>query len=318
MGLFSKPNIPGIDTNALNAINDQNATKQRNIVGGLRQNLVPLSTDFESKRRLLGNDIQSGGENVINQYGQGLSDVNAADASARTTANAAVREQSFRDVPELQRSIRESLGGSGTTGNAAALSALSRPILDANRASRDFSNQNEINRLEGVTGRSEKLADTGLNVRNNALQSKLGLDEGTINELYASGRGDLVEEANKLLGIEEQSGANKLGIEQARQQNDIAQATAAAARRGSIMTSLGSLAGTGIGAAFGGPLGASLGSQLGSMAGNFAGGGSGGGTFDPTLLYAMSQRQPTNRTAVVRSLSANGSGQRVPVGTGSY
>lgn len=313
MGLFSKPKVPSFDSGALLRIQNENEAKQKAIIGGLRPGLQPINTNFETKRNALGQEIQTGTENVLGQYGQDLSRVGAADTAARNAANVGFREQSFRDVPEIQRSIRESLGGSGTMGNAAALSTLSRPILEANRSSRDFTSQNTAAGLAGEAGRSEKLADTGFSARSGALQSKLGLDEGTIQFLTESGRGDLINEANSLLGVEEQGGANRLGIEQARQQNEMAKAAAANARRGQIMSSLGSLAGTGLGFAVGGPMGAGLGSQLGGMAGNFAGGGSGGGTFDPTLLYAMASRQPNNRTAVVNSL-----GGRIPVGTGRY
>lgn len=311
MGLFSKPNVPSLDAGALLRIAQENENKQKAIVGGLRPSLQPINQNFETKRNVLGANIQTGNEDVLNKYGQDLNNVNTADTTARNAANVGFREQSFRDVPELQRSIRESLGGSGTIGNAAALSALSRPVLDANRASRDFTSQNTVAGLAGATGRAEKLADTGMNSRSDALKSKLGLDEGTINELYASGRGDLVNEANSLLGIEDQAGANRLGIEQARQSNEMAKAAADASRRGNVISGLTQLGGAAIGGAFGGPMGAGLGAQLGGTVGQVANGGP--VSFDPTLLYAMSQRQPTNRTAVVKAL-----GGRVPVGTGAY
>lgn len=313
MGLFSKKKVPSIDTGALLRISQDNENKQKSIVGGLKGNLSPVYGNFENKRNALGAGFQTGTEGLIDQYGRDLGAVNEADAAARNEANVGQREQSFREVPELQRAIRESLGGSGLTGSGAALSALSRPVLDAARASRDFTSQNKVAELAGRTDRASSFADTGMNARSNALSTKLGLDTDTINYLTESGRGDLIDEANKLLGIEEQSGANRLGIEQARQQNEMAKAAASNARRSGIISSLGSLAGTAIGFGLGGPMGAGLGSQLGSTVGNLAGGGTGGGTFDPTLLYAMASRQPNNRTAVVNSL-----GGRIPVGTGRY
>ena len=138
MGLFSKPKVPSIDTGALLRIQQENEKKQKSIIGGLRPSLNPLSADFETKRNALGAGFETNTEGVLGKYGQDLSNVGAADTAARNEANVANREQSFRDVPEIQRSIRESLGGAGTMGNAAALSALSRPVLDANRANRDF------------------------------------------------------------------------------------------------------------------------------------------------------------------------------------
>lgn len=309
MGLFSKPKTPSLDTGALTRISQDNEAKQKAIVGGLRGNLSPINANFETKRNALGTNFQGATEGLVQQYGQDLSAANVADANTRNASNVAFREQSFRDVPEIQRSIRESLGGSGTIGNAAALSALSRPILDANRTSRDFTAQNEINGLNTTAGRSEKLADTGFNARSGALSTKLGLDDDTIKFLTETGRGDLIDEANSLLGIEDQAGTNRLGIEQARQSSEMAKAAASNARRGQILTSLGSLGGAGLGAMIGGPAGAGLGAQLGGTAGNIAGGG-GGGQFDPTLLFALAQR---NKSNVSRSLSG---GRSTPTGTG--
>lgn len=309
MGLFSKPKVPSIDTGALLRIAQQNADKQKAIAGGLKGGLSPLGTNFETKRNELGQGIISGTEDTLGKYGQELSNVGTADTAARNAANVGFREQAFREVPELQRSIRESLGGSGSLGNAAALSALSRPVLEANRSARDFTAQNEVSRLAAESGRNEKLADTGFGARSGAMSSKLGLDTDTINYLTSIGREDLVREAESLMGIEDQLGANKLGIEQARQANEMAKAAASNSRRGGIISSLGSVAGTGLGFLAGGPVGAGLGSQLGGMVGNMAGGGTGGGTFDPTLLFALGQQ---NRSNISRSLGSNRSTPTIP------
>lgn len=303
MGLFSKKKVPSIDTGALLRIQQETENRQKNIVGGLKGGLSPINQNFETKRGALSQSVDTNTENVLNRYSQDLSQANTADAAARNAANVGFREQAFREVPELQRSIRESLGGSGLLNSGAALSSLSRPVLDAARSARDFTSQNEVMGLSRAADRTEKLADTGVASRSDAMKTRLGLDEGTINYLTDIGRGDLIREAESLLGIEEQSGANRLGIEQARQQNEMAKAAAANARRGQIISSLGSLAGAGIGAMTGNPLAIGLGSQLGGMAGNIAGGGGGGGQFDPTLLYAMAQRNPgTSRTAVINGL----------------
>lgn len=309
MGLFSKPKTPSIDTGALLRISQENEARQKNIVGGLQGKLSPLSTRFEGRRNELGEGFQTGTEGVLTRYGQDLSAANTADAAARNAAGVNFRESSFRNVPELQRSIRESLGGAGTIGNAAALSALSRPVLDANRSSRDFDAQNEVLGLQRSADRTEKVADTGFNARSNALSTKLGLDTDTINFLTESGRGDILDEANKLLGIEDQAGANRLGIEQARQQNEMAKAAASNARRGQLISGLTQLGGAAVGFGLGGPMGAGLGSQIGGTVGQVANGSP--VSFDPTLLYAMSQRNSASaprRTAVVNSL-----GGQIPV-----
>lgn len=313
MGLFSSPNIPGIDTGALTRIAQQNAATQRDILGRKKQALLPLGEQFKTDRNALSATIQPGAENLLNQYATDLSGVDAQQKTANTSASIDNRNQNFRNVPELQRAIRESLGGNNLLRSGAASSTIANPILNAARSSSDFSSGLETTRLNDQARRNENLAGTSLNVRNEALNKKLGLDQSTLDTLAANGRTDLLDEYNSLAGIEDQLGANTLGIEQAKQANDQAQAAAAASRRGQILSTLGSVAGAGAGALTGNPLAIGLGAQLGGQFGNLAGGGGGGGSFDPTLLYAMANRQPANRTAVVRSL-----GGRVPVGTGAY
>lgn len=303
MGLFSKKKVPSIDTGALLRIQQETENKQKNIVGGLRGNLSPINQNFQTDRGALSNRVDTDTENVINRYSQDLTQANTADSAARNAANVGFREQAFRDVPELQRSIRESLGGSGLLASGAALSSLSRPVLDAARSSRDFTSQNEVAGLSRAADRTEKLADTGFNARSNAMATRLGLDEGTINALTEMGRGDLIREAEGLLGIEQQGGANRLGIEQARQQQEMAKAAASNSMRSNIISGLTQLGGAGLGFLAGGPMGAGLGAQLGGTAGQIATGSP--VSFDPTLLYAMAQRNPgptTSRTAVINGL----------------
>lgn len=311
MGLFSKPKVPGIDAAALTQIAERNAATQRDILGRRKAALQPLNAQFKTDRGALSAQIEPGAENLLNKYTADLSGVGAMQKAANESATIANREQNFRNVPEIQRAIRESLGGNNLLRSGAASGTIASPIIDAARASRDFSSGLETTRLGDEARRAEGLAGTGLNVRHEALNKRLGIDEETLNTLAANGRTDLLDEYNSLANIEGQLGADKLGIEQARQASEQAKAAAAASRRGQILTSLGSLAGAAGGFALGGPVGAGLGTQLGGTFGNIAGGG-GGAPFDPTLLYAMSQRQQPTRTAVTRSLG------RVPVGTGSY
>lgn len=307
MGLFSKPKIPSIDTGALLRIQQENERKQKDIIGGLRSGLNPVNQNFDAQRKTLSAGVEGNTENVLNRYGQDISQVNAVDTAARNAANVGFREQAFREVPETQRAIRESLGGSGLLNSGAALSALSRPVLDASRSARDFTSANEVAGLAGAAGRSEKLADTGFSARSDAMKTKFGLDEGTINYLTSIGREDLIREAEGLLGVEEQSGANRLGIEQVRQESEMAKAAAKNARRTALSTSIGSLVGALAGSASGNP---ALGSQFGATLGNLAGGGTGSETFDPTLLYALGQR---NRANISRSL---GGGRSTPTISG--
>lgn len=312
MGLFSKKSVPSLDTGRLLDISKRNANLQRDLVSQQFGSLAPLNVNFESKRTALGQSIAPQTENILSQYGQNLSEANKAEENARNAATTNFRAQAFRDVPAIQRAIRNSLGGNRLLQSGAAASTLANPITGAVQSAADFAANQENERLANIANRADTLANAGFGARTSALEKKLGLDEGTINQLTQMGRTDLIDKFNKLGGIQEQEGANELGIEQARQMNEIAKAQAANANRGGILSSLGSLAGLGIGAAFGGPLGAGIGSQIGGMAGGLAG-GTAPQQFDPTLLFALSQRNPaTQKYAVTSSLG------RVPVGTGRY
>lgn len=312
MGLFSSPKIPGIDTAALSRIAEQDAAVQRDILGRKKLALQPLTQQFRTDRNTFSAGIEPAAENLITRYGQDLQGVSAQEKAANQNAVVAQRQQAFRDVPEIQRAIRESLGGNNLLRTGGAVGAIAAPITDAARASADFSTGLETERLGNEARRSEGLAGTSFKTRTQALNKRLGVDEQTLNSLAEMGRTDLLDEYASLAGIESQLGADKLSIEQARQANAQAQAAAAASRRGRILSTLGSLGGAAIGS-LGGPLGVGIGSQLGGLVGNMAGGGGGGGSFDPTLLYALASRQPANKTAVVNSL-----GGRVPTGTGRY
>lgn len=308
MGLFSKPKVPGIDTGALTRITEQNATTQRDLLGRRKQALLPLQEKFKTDRAAFSSQIEPGAESLVNRYATDLQGVGGQERAANQSAVIAQREQSFRDVPEIQRAIRESLGGGGLLQSGVASRELSRPILDAARSSRDFSTGLETEQLGRESQRAEGLASTGYGSRTAALDKRLGVDESTLNTLASSGREDLIKEYEDLAGIESDLGSSRLGIEQVRQANNAERAKASAARRGQIMSTLGTVAG-GVAGSFGGPLGAGIGAQLGGSLGNLAGGGS-GGQLDPTLLFALAQNRANNpttnntRSNVLRSLGS--------------
>lgn len=307
MGLFSKPNIPGIDTGALTRIAEQNAATQKDLLGRKKLALQPLQDKFRTDRAALSGQVEPGTENLLTKYGTELAGIGDKQKAANEASVIANRATNFRDVPELQRSIRESLGGGGLLNSGVASRELSRPVLDAARSSSDFSNNLEIGRLNDEARRSEGFAGTGFNARSAALNKRLGIDEDTLNSLAEMGRTDLLDEYSSLAGIEGDLGDSRLNIEQARQANEIERAKASAARRGQVLSTIGTVAGGAAGFALGGgPLGAGLGAQLGGSLGNMAGGGS-GGSIDPTLLFALAQRRGATPSSTSRELAIKNS-----------
>ena len=302
MGLFGKKvKVPGIDTGALTNIATDNANKKRAIVGGLGGDLAPISANFEQKRGAIGADYQAGVKTNMEAFKGETDAAKAGFAQAGEVAAIKQREQAFRDVPEVQRAIRETLGGSGTLNTGAARANLAKPVINAVQSSADFSAQNTINTMNNNSRLDEKSADFNAGQRSAALETKFGLDKETTDYLTSIGRQDLIDKANSMLGIEGDLGDDKMAIEQARQVNDMAQAAAKASKRGAVMGTLGQALGGAAGFALGGPMGAGIGMQLGGAAANTATGSP--TALDPTLLFAMAQR---NRSAVVN-------GTRVPV-----
>lgn len=291
LGIGGSSSVPGIDAAALRRINQENLKRQKNIIQGLNPSLQPINQSFETKTNALGEQILPGAENQLQAYGKNLAGIGALEKEQGQKLATNFREQQFRQVPDLQRAIRESLGAGGLSGNATAASAVANPVINAANVSRDLEAGLATQQLQNEIGRKQGFAETGFNTRGAALEKKFGLDKDTINYLTSIGREDLIREAGSLLGSEEQFGANELAIEQARQASEIAKAQAKNAQRGNLISSLSGLAGTGIGAAFGGPLGAAIGGQIGGTVGNIAGGVGGAQQIDPSLLFLLNQRK---------------------------
>ena len=307
MGLFDKPKIPSIDVGALQRRAEETARRRRDLTQGLTTSLGALTPQYEAKRTELGGRLVPETEQRLEQFGQETATLAPREREAAQVATRGFREQAFREVPEQQRAIREALGGSGMLQSGAAASTLARPTIDALRSSRDFETGQETELLSREAGRNEQMVGIRANERKEALNKKFGLDEDTVNYLQSIGREDLIREAESLSGIESDLGSSLLQTDILGQQQNIARASADAARRGNIISGLGQLGGAAIGFGLGGPLGASLGSQLGGTAGQFATGSP--VSFDPTLLFALQQRNaPQRRTAVVDSL-----GGQIPV-----
>lgn len=310
MGLFGKkPKIPSIDTGALNRLVDEAANKKRMILNTLGQNLSPISAGFEQKRGDLGSNYLKDVNAGVQEFQQGISNLQSSSGAAGEEAARAFKEQQFRDVPEIQKAIRESLGGSGTLNTGAARFALARPTIEAAQASGDFAAQQKINDLQNRARLGEKSLDYSTGAKAGGIETKFGLDKDTVDYLTSIGRQDLIDRANANLGIEGDVGDSRLAIEQARQQNDIARATAAANNRNAVLSGITTLGGAAVGGLFGGPTGAALGGQFGSNVGQIATGQP--VQFDPTLLYAMKNK---TRSAVSRSL---GGGRSTPT-VGGY
>jgi hypothetical protein len=294
--------VPSLDTGKMLSISQQTAEKKRKLIQDRLAGLQPITQQYETQRKGLAAGIDPAAEKLIGQYGQDLSQVGQVEKDEGTLAADQFRQEQFRNVPEIQKAVRNQLAGNRMFGSGAALSSLAKPTLQAAQSASDFAARQEAERLSNQTQRAESLATTGFNVRQKAMADRMGIDEGTLDTLTQMGRTDLISKFNDLAGVESDLGQDALSIEQMRQMNDIAQAQAKAAKRSGFGSFLGSAAGLGIGALAGGPLGAAIGGQLGGQLGGMAGGGT-PGQIDPTLMFALAQRNPkAQKTAYVQNM----------------
>lgn len=310
--------VPGIDYGTVEGRATENANTQRDLLNkdlekrraiqaSLSPKLASANQAFQTGINNQSQALNDRNEAALTQFGTDVSKLNESDVAANAAAANTAQERAFRTLPAQQQLIRESLAANGLSRTGSAARQLSAPVTNAARMVNDYSTDLENNRLANVSRRGEAIATAGLDTRKQVALQRMGLDAATIKYLNSIGRQDLVDEASNLAGLSQEEAGGLSDISQnltdtlnqtdiARQQQAQAQAQARNAKKGGIIRSLTGLAGTGIGAFFGGPLGASIGGQIGQTAGGLATGQE--SYFDPTLLYALNNRQN-----VVRSLS---------------
>jgi len=279
--------IPGYDTAALNNIAQTGFNKRKSLIEGAFGELPQFGQQYSEKATNAGNAFAQSNLGAAQEFDQGLRSLGAEDKAANEVAVAAQREKAFRDVPEVERRLRDVIGATVGFGSGAAAPQLARPTIDAANAARDFETGLETDRLRTQSQRRETGLESIFGAKQaNALQ-KVGIDLDTAKMLLETGRGDVLEKAMQLSGIEGERAQSLLDIEQLRQSQEIAKAQAKAKKKAGRLGAITSLGGLALGAATGNPL---LGLGLGSATGNLISGGE-TGSLDPLLLSILSRRQ---------------------------
>lgn len=295
MALFGKK-PKGIDTQALQNILNQGATRQTDIINRAFTEAPQITSNFAQTQNQLAEAFESDANRRAQEFGQQLQGVESPDLTRQRIAKSA--ELAFRNLPAVQQNIREQLAATGGLGRGAAIRALARPTLEASRSASDEAFRIQSAADQRNVERREKALDTIFSTGQAAALTRLGIDRNTARVLLETGRGDILDKAFKLAGIEAGRTQGLLDIEKLRQTQEAAKEAASQARLGQVLSGVGSLAGTGIGfLAGGGPIGALAGSQIGGQVGGFAGGG---GAPDLSgilaLLAAQQKKEPTTVT----------------------
>lgn len=284
------PNIPGYDTAALRNIQQEGYNKRKNLLEGAFGQLPQFGTDYEKKATGIGDTFSTANTAAAEDYQKGLAGLGDEQKAANELAVAANREQNFRQVPEVEKRIRDIVGATVGFGSGAAAPQLAAPTLNAAQQSGDFQNQLEVNRLnEAGANRKEGLGTVFTAKQQNAL-NKMGIDSDTAKILMDTGRSDVLNKALELSGLEGENAQSLLDIEQLGQSQNIAQAQARAKANSGRLGAITALGGLGVGALTGNPL---LGLGIGqSLSG--AVGGEGGGGNDALLQAILARRQAPN------------------------
>jgi len=209
--LFGKKqsaNIPSLNVTPLKSRLSQGIQRRTGLVGDTSRELSPLTPAYKSA--LIGRGQQLVGD--VGQRGQQYG-AQVANPALRSAFRDQMSREAFANVPALQSQIRQTLGGSGLTGNAAAMARLADPAL---QAARDVASGQLQYDLASEDARRQALRDV--------FQTDVGAEETAL----GLGREDILRKYGDLGGLiaEETSGLNELDL--AQQQADIAKAQAVA------------------------------------------------------------------------------------------
>jgi len=258
-GLFggSKAQAPDI-SGLLNTIN-QGAQRQTQIASNLPGQLAPLGANYQAGVTGAENKAVSAGnasaQNFLTQLGNN-------QTLAGTDLTKLLTSQAYANVPQQENAAREAAAATGGLQRGAASELLAQPSLQA--AQNVYQGQQQLN-LQNQAQKAAAL-DKINTMDNNQIQTILGIDKDTATALYASGRQDLIDEANQLLGISQTQTNETLGAEQFGISGNIAANAANNAATQGTYQGLTNLGGTLIGLGVGGPAGAAVGGQVANAA----------------------------------------------------
>lgn len=193
-----------IDVSALKKLIMQSSERQRDIVGQVRPELTQrteqFGQDIQSKLEALSTERERGKE----QFLTGLEEERAGIGSKLFNV---MQERSFRGVPAAEQRIRETLGGQFQSGAAQEL--LAQPTIEASRGLADIAGDISLQQEQQRMAATEKL----FNLDQEFLMDRFGVEKGVLEAALASGRQDLMQEAQSLIDIADQETADLLETE---------------------------------------------------------------------------------------------------------
>lgn len=242
-GLFGQKSQPNLDIGPLLDTIRRSKSKQNQIATNLPGQLAPLGGQLktgvtgaetaatDASRAAASNYLAETGKTTDAQ-GQELTDI--------------LRQRVLGNAPAEDQQLREELAATGGLERGGANAAFEK--LAAERAGNIAQGQSQIE-LAAQAAKQDALTKIYA-MDESMIQNKLGIDRDTLVALYDSGRQDLINEANSLLGIESNATGQELSAQEALLNDQLASGTAESAQRADIYNQLigagGTIAGYGL------------------------------------------------------------------------
>lgn len=243
-GLFSKKAKAPNYGQLFNQL-DQSGQRQRDIIGSVRPQTTQMNTQYGQNVSGLTQALTQKNDAMGRDY---LRDVSSASTALGNNLSDTLRQRVSQQTPEMMRQMKEQMAATGGLNRGASSAALANlAVGQANQigqGQRDIANQELANRTKAL--------DTVFQADQATLMKATGLDYDTMQKLWYSGRGDLIDEAAQLVQEEQMRNSQKMGLMGSQMQMDFAGSTANAARQNDLISSLLSSMGTAAGYKFAG------------------------------------------------------------------
>lgn len=231
-GKASAPDIGPL----LDAINRE-AQTQTSLAKNLPGQLSPLGPKYQAGVKGALSDAekarQTSAQEFLNQLGQN-------QTLTGQSLNDLLTRQAYANVPGQEEKIRENLAATGGLQRGAAATLLGQPELQAAEQVQQGLGQLNLQQQQQRAAALDKINT----MDENFIQQKLGIDRDTLTALYQTGREDLINEANQLLGISQNQTQQLLGAEEFGLEGQIAANAANQAAKQAPFQQLSGLGGT--------------------------------------------------------------------------
>ena len=215
-GMFSKKS-KAPDLTPLFEMIAQSGAAQRDIINKLPDELKPLWDDYQKSNASASENLKTGTAGI----GQDLMERTAANFGDDVVEGQInlLKKQTFKDLPEQQKAIREALAASGGLARGTTGTQLSKSVIDAygrlSEGSADIRNQNLI-RKQAAT---QQAIQTVASMDNQTVQNIFNLDKDQALQILTGSREDVKDQFTNLINQSQAELNAKLGVAGANIQN---------------------------------------------------------------------------------------------------